>query len=322
MAFRFFTVLLILSFTSLASQSKRFVIAPRGLNIRKAPTRNSIKIGKLDFCDTAFVENNSIYNTDTLYTSKDFGYYELLVDNDLLYSHGDRPVVANWVKVYFNQDSGYVVDTYLSKFQTKLKFEEIIYIDKLSTMWSLYFDPSDYNWYNIYRQGNVIQTREEKVDFISGINEYSGEVLEVIYDNKMQSIGLIGSKVEIECSKVYSQYYDEISNTNRNIENLYMFEKRYGPDKTYGRFLKDSIWTYQLISDNRFIPSGNEFKFNSGLNNPIKIKLIADIDNDGLKDYIIYCHTVYDLRGFALFLSRDSENGIYNLSGYSFLDFD
>lgn len=322
MAFRFVLILLILSFTLLNSQSRRFVIAPSGLNIRNAPTLTSSKIGKLKFCDTITIDDTNIYNTDTLYTIKDFGYYEIMIGNNLHLGNGDRPVIANWRKVYFDQDSGYVVDTYLSKYMPKLEFDEIVYIDKRNIMLNLCLNPSSYYWYGLYYEKGVIQVREEKVDFISGINEYSGEILEVVYSDNIQAIGIIGSKVKMEVVKVYPEIYNDKINSNRDIDNLYTFEKISGPDKTYGRFLADSTFVYQLLSEKMFIKPLDKFRFHGGISNPIKIKLMADIDNDGIDDYIIYCHTVYDLRSYALFLSSNSKKGIYILSGYSFLDFD
>ncbi|MEL7220862.1 MAG: hypothetical protein AAGJ93_06050 [Bacteroidota bacterium] len=195
---------------------------------------------------------------------------------------------------------------------------DLVYYDKYSTTWGLSINPLDYEWASLMLTNGKIVKYKVKPDFIRICSEYSGPIIKPIYDQHKYSIGLIGSYSPLENDTTIARFAD-LNYTSEKFDER-VFKKIAGPDNSYGQTFADSNWIYNLQLDS--LNLNVDFKFDRGSAGPIRIKLIADLDNDGLDDFIILSHTIWDLHETILFLSSSLQNGYYVKTISSILDFD
>lgn len=303
-----------------SGQTTYYVIAPSGLNIREAPSLQARIVGKLPFLTKVNTVDNHVYGVDTLRWVHNYGCYDLEVNGEYHYGIGDRPLVGHWRKVSQNEQEGYVIDTYLSQGGPRgdtLSLASVQYIDRNTTQWRIHYNYRNYNWYYIQPFADSVRLVPTAIDMVAGISEYSGAMIETVYDNAEMAVGVIGFKNGGGANSRKLDFYQNA------VGNVFVFTLLDQAELTVhgltAAWTKSDVNIYYTTWQNEpiYIALSGELAGNP------RLKLIADLDSDGQKDFIFYTYVKgADIMATALALSTDIRNGVYLVSAYSYLDYD
>lgn len=310
---------LLINIYSLTAQSTRYVIAPSGLSVRDAPTLNGALIGRAGFGDSLSLIDDVFYGTDSLFTVKNYGYYDYSIGDKQFYGSGDYPVITQWFKINHQGNIAYVASLYTSTSPIQKSDEPIVYIDRHNTTWGLSFHPAHYQWYGLFYDSTMLSIKNISVDFIEAMSETSGAIIKPIYANKRNSLGIIGSKIKWQEGAITYDYlytFDTHSSSKKRFTFTQLDTNKIG----YGEEFLDVNYLYAGLDTNT--GKTTQFLLNGISRRPGHVRLRADIDRDQVDDYILFCYTIYDVHEIALFLSTDMVDGVYHKSASSTLDFD
>lgn len=299
-----------------------YVIAPSGLNLRVGPDTDSRVLKRLPFGTTVTIENDSTYAADTLFTLRDFGYYEYEIGHQQVYGNGDFPITGHWLKVSAEGVSGYLVDTYLFSSPPEDFQPEVVYFDAYSTTWSLDFNPAGYNWYGIFREDDGVKVEQVAAEFIGSASEYSGQIILDVYEGKQRSYGLIGVREELRERTIPIRYGQSMESPFKRSKTFRLAQV--GGD-TIPLFVPDPMnlkGTYDFRVTDEAVGVDAVFRTTDVITALQFFRLVADLDGDGLDDYIIHGGGPLDMYARILFLSRDMVDGVYCVSGFGWLDYD
>lgn len=302
-----------------AQTNALYVVAPSGLNLRAAPDASSPVLERLPFGTPVLVANDSIYAIDTLFVVRNFGYYELLVQGQEQYGKGDRPVIGQWRQITTDRSTGYLVDTYLYPNKPGTVNAEWVYYDVYSTNWGLPVNPKEYFWYGIFAEDQEVRIQSVSPDFIRTESEFSGTLIEPVYDDLAKSYGLIGSRGKLPERTLHPVYADRLDQPFAQQAPI-RFTQIGGDSITYGPQEASTTYLFEAVNDSTH--SRTLFQMTGGTAYPRSIRMQADLDGDGQEDYILFCFTTSDVYETVLFLGRDRINGIYQKTASCYQDFD
>ncbi len=251
------------------------VISISGANLRKKPNLNSEILAKLPYGSKIKITQEKLLLKDTIgsYTS---------------YSEKEKftiPIIGNWVQVLFKEKKGYLFDSYINKTPTIKDYyitqEELSDINtnyKIlfpgSNCFNNFWPPTNTNWYGIYKtnEKSSFELKKIVINYHMGwIDPKQPNEIGIIEDfiistnNSKNLLFIIGSKLKLNEGKTEGEW----RNGSKNIE------AKIDENHVTTLTLKDNGKTQILNPNNK-----ERIYFTN-------IFWEGDVDNDGIKDYII-----------------------------------
>ncbi len=301
-----------------ASGQQMQVIAANGLRLRATPDTKAAVKEVVPFGETVMLLDTTRYNHDTIRWVKDYGYYYILHRfGGHTEGNGDFPLTGHWRKVQWNKSTGYVFDAWLSPVRDVIPEFRCPHVRDAANpvnqlvrfegrIFRLDFDPRCYHWYGLYDDGEQAQIKAIEVDFVIGFSETGDEGVRYLANNHKQLKYIIGSVQRLPERKFPYEKFDPwtvgwqtsqpsepIKGSTVKTDWLFYSKDKNSPDMEQSRsiYLKPKTGKDLLFKLDDFM--GSEFF----------LSMVADIDGDGIDDYVICFST--DLIGQALYLSSN-----------------
>ncbi len=252
------------------------VIAESGLNLRSKPSLQSSVILKIPYYQSIHVYNKTGYR-DTIQ----------VFETDTYPIHVD----GEWVKVSYQNKTGYVLSTYLNvpskQFQDPNLNQDFILLFPGVTCRDNIHKKIDHYWYGLYQNKDTCYLKPVNFEFVNTIPEmYSNE--QILIRERKDLKFIVGSKTPLTTGTISSKH-------ENYFERIHMNEEYSFCDSTYtlgdGLFLKTEMndrdqcqKNYFFKLDSKTYPFKCQIKHCSDFYSGLIWR--GDLNNDGVDDFI------------------------------------
>ena len=302
------TVSILLALPLNAQQRTEYVIAPSGLRLRASPNAGAAVVGKLANGAACIPLAEKAIGQHTLFTVPNQGQYFYNDYNyDTFDGQGVRPIYTEWLKVRSGDLEGYAATAYLYPSRPRPVPNEIIYVDSLLELSTVPTNTKDFSWYALRLRDGQPTLIKEEVEFL----RYNGEIdlsIEIIPHGGLPFSGIIGSRRPLREGPLQTSFFSSDYTPQHQFTKLDELPIDYdaffsGPNAGKAEH------TYRCTDPTS--KAEVTFRLTDGGATPRTIRLIADIDQDGLLDYVLLSAAYGDMSTqVAIYLGTDEKDGV------------